>query len=155
MGCTSSSANWDDIARLASSGYHDMTRLASGDTIMHRDICVTNPEPIVSWIDSFIRELYGVRQMLSESENIDPAAIYQMFEDARVARVKWLNGDYGAQARQYNPHEERCRLSPRAWGICSWGESCLTPSDVFFGGPAPVIKGPSRPRVPAPFLMDG
>ncbi len=106
MGCTSNSANWDDIARVASSGYHDMTRLASGDTVMHRDICVTNAEPIVAWIDSFIRELYRLRQELADSENVDPAAILRVFEEARVARAKWLAGDYGAQARQYNPHEE-------------------------------------------------
>lgn len=106
MGCTSNSANWDDIARVASSGYHDMTRLASGDTVMHRDICVTNAEPIVAWIDSFIRELYRLRQELADSENVDPAAVLRVFEEARVARAKWLAGDYGAQARQYNPHEE-------------------------------------------------
>ncbi len=106
VGCTSGSPNWDDIARVASSGYHDLTRLASGDTVMHRDICITNPEPIVSWIDSFIRELYTVRQLLNDSENLDNQAIMDLFVDARDSRAKWLAGDYGAQARQYNPHTE-------------------------------------------------
>ena len=106
VGCTSSSPNWDDIARVASSGYHDLTRLASGDTVMHRDICVTNPEPIVSWIDSFIRELYSIRQLLAESDNLDTEAIMDLFVKARDSRAKWLAGDYGPQARQYNPHTE-------------------------------------------------
>ena len=106
VGCTSGSPNWDDIAKVASSGYHDLTRLASGDTVMHRDICVTNPEPIVSWIDSFIRELYGIRQLLVESDNLDTEAIMDLFVKARDDRARWLAGDYGAQARQYNPQTE-------------------------------------------------
>ena len=64
MQTVSKSANWDDIAQLASSGFRDLSRLASGDTVMHRDISVTNNEPIVSWIDSFIRELYEIRKVL-------------------------------------------------------------------------------------------
>ena len=73
---------------------------------MHRDICVTNPEPIVSWIDSFIRELYGIRQLLTETDNLDTEAIMDLFVKARDSRAKWLSGDYGPQARQYNPHTE-------------------------------------------------
>ncbi|MCY4366997.1 MAG: prephenate dehydrogenase/arogenate dehydrogenase family protein [Chloroflexi bacterium] len=106
VGCTSESPNWDDIARVASSGYHDLTRLASGDTVMHRDICVTNPEPIVAWIDSFIRELYKVRQLLGDSENLDQSAILDLFVKARDERNRWLAGEFGPQARQYNPHTE-------------------------------------------------
>lgn len=103
---TAKSANWDDIARVAATGYRDLTRLAAGDTVMHRDICVSNPEPIVAWIDSFIRELYDIRQLLADRENIDPAAVLDLFVRARDARAQWLAGDYGAQSRQYNPHQE-------------------------------------------------
>ena len=106
VGCTSGSPNWDDIARVASSGYHDVSRLASGDTVMHRDICVTNPEPIVAWIDTFIRELYKIRQLLADSENLDTEAILDILVKARDDRARWLAGDYGAQSRQYNPHSE-------------------------------------------------
>ncbi len=106
VGCTSDSPNWDDIARVASSGYHDLTRLASGDTVMHRDICVTNPEPIVSWIDSFIRELYQIRQLLVDSENLDREAIMDVFVKAREDRARWLAGEFGPRSREYNPHAE-------------------------------------------------
>ena len=106
VGCTADSPNWDDIARVASSGFHDMSRLASGDTVMHRDICVTNPEPIVAWIDTFIRELYKVRQLLADPDNLDSRAILDIFENARDERARWLAGEFGAQARQYNPHSE-------------------------------------------------
>ena len=36
METVSKSANWEDIAQLASSGFRDVSRLASGDTVMHR-----------------------------------------------------------------------------------------------------------------------
>ena len=106
MTCTARSANWDDIARVAATGYRDLTRLAAGDVVMHRDICVSNPEPIVAWIDAFIRELYEVRQLLADPENLDPKALLDLFTRARDARAQWLAGDYGAQSRQYNPHQE-------------------------------------------------
>lgn len=106
VGCTTSSANWDDIARVASTGFGDLTRLASGDAIMHRDICVSNPESIVSWIDSFIRELYRIRQLMADSDDVDTQAILDLFINARDERGKWLAGQYGPSARQYNPHSE-------------------------------------------------
>lgn len=106
VGCTSRSANWDDIAQLASSGYHDMTRLASGDTVMHRDICLTNSKPIVAWIDAFIRELYEFRKMLDADGHPDGEAIKAALDQALDARARWLAGEVSFQARQGNPHRE-------------------------------------------------
>ena len=37
MSCVSKSANWDDIAQLASSGFRDMTRLASDSPATTRE----------------------------------------------------------------------------------------------------------------------
>ena len=92
MQTVSKSANWDDIAQLASSGFRDLSRLASGDAIMHRDISITNREPIVSWIDSFIRELYEIRNMLKDESGPDPAAVGELFEHASEERDRWLAG---------------------------------------------------------------
>ncbi len=92
MGTASKSANWDDIAQLASSGFSDLSRLASGDPVMHRDICVTNPEPIVAWMDSYIRELYGLRNMLAKEGGPDPDAVHEVFEEAMNARARWKAG---------------------------------------------------------------
>ena len=105
VGCTSKSANWEDIAQLASSGYRDISRLASGDPVMHRDICVTNPGPIVAWIDTFIRELYEFRKMLDSETEPDPEAIKAAFDNAYTARAQWVAGAV-ASSRQYNPHRE-------------------------------------------------
>ena len=92
MGTASKSANWDDIAQLASSGFGDLTRLASGDPVMHRDICVTNPEPIVAWMDSYIREFYDLRNMLAKEGGPDPEAVEQVFKEAMEARARWQAG---------------------------------------------------------------
>ncbi len=92
MQTVSKSANWDDIAQLASSGFRDLSRLASGDAIMHRDISITNREPIVSWIDSFIRELYEIRNILNEDSGPDPATVEELFEHASEERNRWLAG---------------------------------------------------------------
>ena len=107
VGCTSKSANWDDIAQLASSGYNDISRLASGDAIMHRDICLTNREPIVAWLDSFIRELYEYRNILAAEEGaVDQDAVQRVFDDANLARAKWLAGDVNQRGRDFNPNRE-------------------------------------------------
>ena len=92
MGTASKSANWDDIAQLASSGFSDLSRLAAGDPVMHRDICVTNPEPIVAWMDSYIRELYELRNMLAKEGGPDPDALHDVFEEAMNARARWKAG---------------------------------------------------------------
>ena len=106
VGCTSKSANWEDIAQLASSGYRDITRLAAGDSVMHRDICVTNSKPIVAWIDTFIRELYEFRKMLDTETGPDGEAIKATFDHANEARARWAAGAVTSQSRQYNPHRE-------------------------------------------------
>ena len=105
VGCTSKSANWADIGQLASSGYRDLTRLASGDVIMHRDICLSNPQPIVAWIDAFIRELYEYRKLLDTDDGAPPdeaaaQKVETLFEDASLARAKWLAGEVNPRARE-------------------------------------------------------
>ena len=106
VGCTSKSANWEDIAQLASTGYRDLTRLASGDTVMHRDICVTNAEPIVAWIDAYIRELYEFRKTLDPETETDPETLKDIFDQLAEARAKWLAGEVTPQARQLNANRE-------------------------------------------------
>ena len=106
VGCTSKSANWDDIAQLASTGYRDLTRLASGDTVMHRDICVTNAEPIVAWLDTYIRELYEFRKILDPETETDAEEIKGIFDKLAEARARWLAGEVNPKARQLNSNRQ-------------------------------------------------
>jgi prephenate dehydrogenase len=106
MGTASKSANWEDIAQLASSGFAGLSRLASGDPIMHRDICVSNPKPIVAWMDAYIREMYDLRNMLANEDGPDPKAVHQVFVDAMEARARWQAGIVTTLDRVSGPSTE-------------------------------------------------
>lgn len=133
MQTVSKSANWDDIAQLASSGFRDLSRLASGDAIMHRDISITNREPIVSWIDSFIRELYEIRSLLKDESGPDPAAVEGLFEHASVERSRWLAGDItpGSNAKRESPEIPSFSES---MGEMLLGSKGMEAQRRFFGG---------------------
>ena len=106
METASKSANWEDIAQLASSGFGSLSRLASGDPIMHRDICVSNPEPIVAWMDAYIREMYNLRNMLANENGPDPEAVHQVFVNAMEARARWQAGIVTTLDRVSGPSTE-------------------------------------------------
>jgi prephenate dehydrogenase len=59
---------WPDMAELASSGFRDLTRLASGDPNMSHDICITNREHIVHWLDRMINELSRFRELIRDKD---------------------------------------------------------------------------------------
>jgi hypothetical protein len=73
---------------------------------MHRDICLSNRQPIVAWIDSFIRELYEYRKLLDPAGDADPQAVGDIFERAAEARARWMAGQFGPEARQLNANRE-------------------------------------------------
>ena len=129
VNCASKSVNWEDIAQLASSGFNDLSRLASGDPVMHRDICVSNPQPIVAWIDAFIRELYEVRNMLDDSDGPRGEELHQPFEDASIARAKWLAGLVSSQ-RSNSPE---IPTFSESMGQIFMGQKAMDAQKRFFG----------------------
>jgi prephenate dehydrogenase len=86
---TTQSPVWAKMSRLAATGYRDVGRLASQHPGMNRDICLTNRENILFWIDQFSEELSRFRRLISDgSEDLE-----QAFLDAQQARKAWLD-DY-------------------------------------------------------------
>jgi len=83
---TTKSPSWPQMARLAATGFRDLTRLASGNPEMSRDICLTNKEPILHWVDKFITELSEFRRLVSEGGE----ELEQVFLKAREQRERWL-----------------------------------------------------------------
>lgn len=83
---TMGSQAWNDMSGLAATGYRDTSRLASQDPTMTRDICVTNRENIVLWIDQFIRELERIRDLVADGGQQLGEALAQ----ARRMRQEWL-----------------------------------------------------------------
>jgi prephenate dehydrogenase len=86
VSCTTRSELWNEMARLASTGYRDVTRLASGDSRIYTDICLTNWQSITRWIDDFSKELQRFRRLVADGDE----ALCEAFSEAREARDKWL-----------------------------------------------------------------
>ena len=80
------SPSWPDMAKLAATGFRDLTRLASGSPEMSRDICLTNKEPILRWLDEYIHELERFRRLVSEGGD----GVEEAFMREREAREGWL-----------------------------------------------------------------
>lgn len=85
---TTKSKAWSRMSKLAAGGYRDFSRLASGSPEMNWDICLTNREQIVDWIDRYIEVLKKYRSVVAE----DGEELHEMLTRAREAREKWLRG---------------------------------------------------------------
>ncbi|GBD11190.1 Prephenate dehydrogenase [bacterium HR23] len=88
---TTRSPGWREMSKVASASYRDFTRLASADPEVHRDICLTNREGIVHWLDEFIKGLYELRNLVKESATA-PADLEKALISAWQERAKWLAG---------------------------------------------------------------
>lgn len=83
------STAWPEMAQLASSGFRDVTRLASGSPDMSDDICGTNAENIVHWLDRMTAELGRYRELISGD---DEEALFQAFARVKRDRDAFLAG---------------------------------------------------------------
>jgi len=84
---TTKSPSWSEMSKLAASGYHDLSRLASGNPEVNTHICLSNKEAIVNWIDKFSKELERYRQLVVEGDERLELAL----TEANKARQEWLN----------------------------------------------------------------
>ncbi|HLG62278.1 MAG TPA: prephenate dehydrogenase [Ktedonosporobacter sp.] len=86
------SGGWGDASVLASNGFRDVSRLAAGNPEMYRDICLTNSEAIVRWLDEYIATLNSMRSRIAERDK----TLNETFTTARQLRLQW-------QSLQDNP----------------------------------------------------
>ncbi len=93
VNATSRSPGWREMARLAAGGFRDVSRLASGDPIMHRDIALTNRDALVHWMDEMIKDLHRLRGMVKE----DQAGLEEALVGAWETRARWLLGREGGE----------------------------------------------------------
>jgi prephenate dehydrogenase len=84
----SRSPGWKEMAPLAATGFRDMSRLASGDAEMHRDICMTNRVALTRWMEETAQWLLDARDMIEEGESDQ---LLDLFTRARTAREDWLS----------------------------------------------------------------
>ena len=57
---------------------------------MHRDVCATNKEGIVYWIDELIVELERIKGIINKEDSSQE--LHDLFETAFAEREKWLDG---------------------------------------------------------------
>ena len=79
------SAAWGDAARLAAGGFRDMTRLAAGSPEMYRDICLTNRDALLRWIDDYIATLGTFRQHIAARDR----NLAEEFAKVQQLRIEW------------------------------------------------------------------
>jgi len=84
---TASGSTWEKMKKLAASGYRDLTRLASGSPEVNAQICLTNQQAILRWIDKFIAELQRYRQLVDSGSN----QLEEALAEANKLRQEWLN----------------------------------------------------------------
>lgn len=80
---------WNDIAPMAAGGFRDMTRLASGDPRMSHDICATNADGVVHWLDRLIEELQRYRGLVLG----DRKALFRAFSEVQLQRDAFVLGE--------------------------------------------------------------
>ena len=86
VSATTKSPLWPRMSQLAATGYRDLSRLASGNPRMGRDICLTNRDNILYWIDEYIRELGELRSLVANGD----AGLEEALIEAMEARRVWL-----------------------------------------------------------------
>jgi prephenate dehydrogenase len=84
----------DDFPRLApvaGTGLRDATRLASGDPLMHRDICLTNRDFLVQSLEAYAARLAAAADLLRRLPEPDATTeLERYFAGLKGARDAWL-----------------------------------------------------------------
>ena len=86
IAATTKNPSWPAMMNLAATGFRDLTRLASGDPRMERDICLTNRENIISWIDKYTEELEKLRRQIDDGGS----DLEDTFTQLKQEREAWL-----------------------------------------------------------------
>ncbi|MBT9142231.1 MAG: Prephenate dehydrogenase [Dehalococcoidia bacterium] len=72
-----------EIIRLAAGGFRDTTRVALGNPLLWRDICLTNRGELVPLLDAYLRELGAVRDLVAAGDENGLLAHFQRARDFR------------------------------------------------------------------------
>jgi prephenate dehydrogenase len=108
---TFGSQAWPELAQLASSGFRDTTRLASGSPEMAHDIMVTNRDNVLHWLDRYIDELSKFRAAVAAGES-EP--ILEAFTRPQIERENFMVN--GPPSRNVGEPMETISLSDILFG---------------------------------------
>jgi len=80
-----------EMFRYSAGGFRDFTRIASGESIMWRDICMTNQVSVVKAIEEFEAHLSVIRQAITDG---DADTVETVFRRARAAREEHIEARF-------------------------------------------------------------
>jgi prephenate dehydrogenase len=72
----------------AAGGFKDFSRIASGDSVMWRDICLNNADEIIKHIENYQQSLTKLSDLIREHNS---ESLEKLFVEAKSARDSWLN----------------------------------------------------------------
>jgi prephenate dehydrogenase len=76
---------WVDASMLAAGGFRDITRLAAGNPEMYRDICLTNSNSLIRWLNEYIMTLSALRDRVAAHDR----SLDETFARAQQLRLEW------------------------------------------------------------------
>lgn len=89
------------VRDLAAGGFRDITRIASADPIVWRDITTQNRDELLNQLDGWMSEMTNVRNMLLQN---DSEKIQTYFDDAKTFRDELPITTQGALYMTYDLH---------------------------------------------------
>jgi len=114
LNAASQSTSWRELKKLASFDFRRATHFASEDPATFRDICLTNRDSILRWLDACLASLNQVRQTVAagDAEKLDV-----LFQATLDARQQWLRGkEPGGPAEEALAQVGRSRLRSFLFG---------------------------------------
>src|SRR3990170_6670356 len=84
----SESQAWPELASLAGPGFRDTTRLASSSPDLSHDICLTNRENLLHWLDRYGEELRRLRPLIADGKGQEE--LIKTFAKVQAARDAFL-----------------------------------------------------------------
>jgi prephenate dehydrogenase len=78
---------WRELRKVASSSFESITQLPFSDAADYSEMCVSNRENILRWLDAFSASLASIRHLVAEEQSEE---LKQRFEEALKERGKWL-----------------------------------------------------------------
>jgi prephenate dehydrogenase len=84
----SSGKAWPELAGLAGPGFRDTTRLASTSPDLSHDICLTNRENVLHWLDRYREELRRFRDLIADAATQEQ--FVEAFAKVQAARDAFL-----------------------------------------------------------------
>jgi prephenate dehydrogenase len=86
----------DEIFHYAAGGFRDLSRIASSDPTMWRDICLENKTAILEMIDAYQNALDEIKGKIQSD---DAAGLFEVFDDAKTTRDQHVASARPVEAR--------------------------------------------------------